>query len=625
MKYFSTDQIREAMRRLQPHHPLLGVTFFTMKQAGAPIGRKDHFSLDTLNDTFLRTHYRVHPKSAYSLRLMRQGTSARKDWNDPGYAGKGLQSVNTRGCRGVFLHDRGDNTWGWSPNYIESLATKLPRGKKLPLFHMAVWFYKKEGWPEESTRADAVRRIVREFSITSEEIATLFDTSVESGIPDNQAFQSMPAKWHQILSGIPLPGDVPPETGGILTYLEVESVGPLRNIKFEPSPRLNIITGDNGLGKTVVLDLAWWALTRDWADRPAWPNLTSGRIPTIKFSVTAGQQGQPTIAQFNKVAGDWTIRNRAPAISGLVVYARVDGSFAVWDPINLNLQAGTAGSWPGAKFTREEIWDGKPGQIEGLIRDWVKWQQRQDKYPGFERFAAVLRRVSPPDLGPLTPGEPQRLPGEIRDIPTLQHPYGTTPIVFASAGVKRIVTLAYLIVWAWEEHKLQASQVGRPEERQMVVVVDEVEAHLHPKWQRVILPALMGIAGDLSPELSMQLLVATHSPMVLASSEPVFDDEHDRLFHFDIGARGNITLGQMPFEFRGGADSWLESDIFQIRHAGSQEREAAIRDALALQEEEAPDSKCVAVVTEKLRDYLSPEDPFWARWVFFAEAHGVQV
>src|SRR5438876_7838885 len=114
-------------------------------------------------------------------------------------------------------------------------------------------------------------------------------------------------------------------------------------------------------------------------------------------------------------------------------------------------------------------------------------------------------------------------------------------------GIKRIITLAYLIDWAWQGHKIQEKPADRPEERQMVVIVDEAEAHLHPKWQRVILPALLGVGTDLSPELSIQLIVATHSPLVLASSEPVFDAEQDKLFHLDISASGKVSFREMPF------------------------------------------------------------------------------
>jgi hypothetical protein len=222
-------------------------------------------------------------------------------------------------------------------------------------------------------------------------------------------------------------------------------------------------------------------------------------------------------------------------------------------------------------------------------------------------------------------GEPIRLPGEIRTIPTLIHPYGIVPFLFESAGIKRIVTLAYLIVWAWEEHKIQARESGKREERQMVVILDEAEAHLHPKWQRVILPALLGIAADLSPELSLQLLVATHSPLVLASSEPIFDQIQDKLFHLDMVTSGKVTFKEIPFEARGSVDSWLTSPLFRLGHPGSAQREDAIKKALLLQEKESVTKEQIEQVTQQLREYLAPEDPFWIRWVFFAEEHGAPI
>lgn len=44
-----------------------------------------------------------------------------------------------------------------------------------------------------------------------------------------------------------------------------------------------------------------------------------------------------------------------------------------------------------------------------------------------------------------------------------------------------------------------------------VVVIDEVELHLHPKWQREVLPALLGAFS------TCQFIVTTHSPQVIGS------------------------------------------------------------------------------------------------------------
>ena len=43
------------------------------------------------------------------------------------------------------------------------------------------------------------------------------------------------------------------------------------------APRLNLITGDNGLGKSFLLDVAWYCLTRRWPQEVN-PGLTSGAM-----------------------------------------------------------------------------------------------------------------------------------------------------------------------------------------------------------------------------------------------------------------------------------------------------------------------------------------------------------
>jgi hypothetical protein len=625
MKYFSLGQIQEAVRRLRPHHSIFATTFFVMKKERVPVGQKVRFSLDAANRDFLHRHYRAHPKSEHFFRVMRQNNPG-KDWNEPAYAGKGLQSVNTRGCRDAFLHDKNENTWGWSPAYVQALAQKLPRGERVPLFHIAVWLYRERGWPDSTSRSDVVGEIIKEYALTRQELRALFETGIASELPEHEAFSGRPVKWHEFLRGFSAPQDVPPEGGGLLAYLETDGVGPVDHLRFEPAKRLNIVTGDNGLGKTFLLDLAWWALTQDWAERPALPRLPLATEARIKFAISGTGQGGTVGATYSTSDLRWKVQDRLPAVSGLVVYGRVDGSYAVWDPANTVLSSGSsAGRWPGSKFTREQVWDGNGDQIEGLIRDWVRWQERPDKHAEFETFRAVLRRVWPADLGSLEVDDPVRLPGEIKYVPTLRHPYGVVPIVFESAGIKRIITLAYLLVWAWAEHRLQARQYGRREERQMVVILDEAEAHLHPKWQRIILPALLGIASDLHAELSVQLLVATHSPLVLASSEPVFDPDVDKLFLLEMTKSGKVELRERPFEVRGTVDSWLTSPLFQLSQPGSPAREEAIKQALRLQEEAAPSKQAILTATEGLANVLAPEDPFWVRWVFFAEKHGVAI
>ena len=626
MKYFSIAQIQESLKALEPYNAFFSITFLVLKKLEAPVGYKKRLSLDAKNRQFLQEHFKVHPKSKYFFRVMRQNART-KDWVEPNYASTGLQAVNTQTFRDALLHEKNDNTWGWREDYVQQLVDKLPhRGVRIPLFHLAVWIYKYRQWEDEIRRADIIRHIIDEYGLTKEEISHLFESDIISDLNDDKAFQELPVKWHEILAPFSQPKDVPSEASGILTYLETESLGPLSRLVFQPAKRLNVITGDNGLGKTFLLDLSWWALTQDWAERPATPfNLTPDKQALIKFAVGSAGGSRPVRANYSYQTGNWEIRQPRPALSGLAVYARLDGSFAIWDPANRNL-AGPLGGidrWPGLKFTREEVWDGKHLQIEGLIRDWILWQQRPDIYPAFKTFQSVLKRLSPPDLGQLIAGKPVRIPNDPREIPTLNHPYGNVPILFESAGIRRILTLAYLLVWAWEEHKVQAKQQGRPEERQMVVLIDEAEAHLHPKWQRVILPALLQISNELHAEMAIQWIIASHSPLVLASGETVWDTEADCLFHIEMSAAGKVTFESLEFQKRGTVDSWLSSDIFDLQQPGSTERETVIKDALRLQSLSNPTKAEIQEVTNRLKEHLSTEDPFWVRWIFFADSFGV--
>ena len=475
MKYISNEQIQESLAALAPFNAFFCTSFLVLKKQDAPIGSMKRFSLDAANRDFLIRNFRVHPKSQQFFRVMRQGSRA-KDWVNANYASTGLQSINTRAFYPAILHERNDDTWGWTEDYVQRLAEKLPRQRRIPLYHLAVWLYKYEEWDDNTSRYDILQRAIQEYNLTSDELETLFQVVLGSNLSEEQAFQQRPVEWHEMLAPYSVPSDVPAENSGILTYLETNSLGPARNLVFTPTQRLNLITGDNALGKTFLLDLAWWALTQEWVDLPATPTGASfSAVPEIRFKLEGIGESQVVSAKYQ--SGAWAVGVGRPVVSGLVVYVRVDGSFAIWDPANESLARATSNSWAGIKFTREEVWNGKYGQIEGLIRDLVSWQLRKDRDPEFETFIAVLQKIYPPDLGTLEIGEPVRIPDEPREIPTLNHPYGSTPILFESAGIRRILTLAYLLVWVWREHRIQSALQNRIEERQMVVLLDEAEAH----------------------------------------------------------------------------------------------------------------------------------------------------
>ncbi|MEA3284392.1 MAG: AAA family ATPase [Synergistota bacterium] len=50
----------------------------------------------------------------------------------------------------------------------------------------------------------------------------------------------------------------------MIKKISMKNIGPSPFMELEFGERLNLITGDNGLGKSFLLDIAWWAMTRSW-------------------------------------------------------------------------------------------------------------------------------------------------------------------------------------------------------------------------------------------------------------------------------------------------------------------------------------------------------------------------
>lgn len=625
-KYLSLQQIRESVQRLAKFHVFFGTTFLVLKRNETPVGQTIRLSLDAENREHLRKYFRLHPKSDYFFTPFQTKKNEGR-WRDPKYASTSLQAVNTQGFTGALLHQKKEKDWGWASNYLSFLVSKLPKGQKLPLLHFAVWFGRDEVWDDSVTRTKVIEKFIRDFHLADTELSALFDrTFSTSSLSEDEAFQPILVKWEQIVEGFGIPEDVPPEGGAILQFLEFSGLGPARRLHFPPASRLNVITGDNGLGKTFLLDVVWWALTQEWAEHMIVPLEPVATPPVIKFTVANKPENRPITAEFDPKNYRWKVPPLS-AISGLVVYARVDGSFAVWDPANPSLSSRGLPSQPRfVSFDRDEVWKGdRNNKIEGLLRDWVRWQTRSNEFPAFETFQKVVQRTKPPDFGEFSIGNPVRLRDWSMEIPTLVHPYGVVPVVYESAGIRRILTLTYLIVWAWEAHKIEAKQAGRKEEHQMVILLDEAEAHLHPRWQRTLLPALLGIAHDLHKELAIQYFIASHSPLVLASAEPVWDEDTDRLFHLHMNANGKVLFDRVPFELRGTADSWLQSPSFDGLHPGSETAERALRRAKALLEKPDATATEVEAVSGELAEHIAADDPFWLRWILFATKHNVEL
>jgi hypothetical protein len=430
----------------------------------------------------------------------------------------------------------------------------------------------------------------------------------------------------------------------MLTHLEWRNVGIIPELDFEFAPNLNLITGDNGLGKTMLLDVAWYILTNTWP--ASWPG--KGVVPTLLKAEIDWRENYEMngsfrrddfcgSAEYDYQGGRWKqTRNLVPNDEefpgSIVIYARVDGGFSVYDPFRkgqdyvLPFGAQALGISNTFQFDAVNTWDGLTVQrqattiraCEGLLRDWMNWA-RMPEESSFQQFVSIVSALAPHETWEPLPKAIRVFQDDVRDIPVLRSPIGEIPIVHAPASVKRIVSFAYILVWAWREHKIAASLKKQAPSSSMVLLFDEVDAHLHPQWQRRIAPAIAHVGKALEGEVHVQSLMTTHSPLVLASLEPNFDLSNDAVFHLEQ-VDNQAQLRKIPWAKQGDVSNWLVSDSFGLEQGRSVEAENVIHDAQLWMRGGNPTSfPSKEAIQKELERVLADHDPFWPRWIVWVE------
>ena len=183
---------------------------------------------------------------------------------------------------------------------------------------------------------------------------------------------------------------------------------------------------------------------------PSWPG-------------TPGRRPGPTTAE----PGTKPRRENSPGNPAL--YFREDGSFRVFDPSNPLLAktpGGTRdrphgekpGENPGGVLSEKDLWQGRPGRTEGMRRDICRWQRRSAPPQGPDTPDALtaFTKAMSQALGSEVefPG-PVRLPGKRGGDARHTGRNLTVPLHQAGAGTLRAASMAHLITWMWEEHRVR--------------------------------------------------------------------------------------------------------------------------------------------------------------------------
>ena len=390
----------------------------------------------------------------------------------------------------------------------------------------------------------------------------------------------------------------------MLKRVEVDGIGPANGLVVEPGPGTTVVTGENGRGRTLLLDATWRAMTG------AWPGETNPGLGTGQPPAPAGGRGRASVeatvierrgrketvrTSRRREEPRWTGPERRSARS--LVYGHANGGVSAWIGEERRNRPRRAVS-----LTATEVKHG-----ETTATDEREWR-------GISRTLADCGR---------SPGSTEAIEAAVRCcVPERARPdaSGVETAQAVAAGrsgsaVERMSAIACIAARTWLYSTPRCRAQG------LTLMIDDLELHLHPQWQREALDGLRRLEGTLLKGAPLQLIATTNAPLVLASCEPWFDPERDRLVTLKRGEKGSTRAVEQVFARQGPAGCWLTSDALGLESDRSMAAEQAMGDAKRVALEKAPDSETVRRIDRALRATLGDDDAFWPRWRYFAEQH----
>ncbi|MCX6875454.1 MAG: AAA family ATPase [Verrucomicrobia bacterium] len=407
--------------------------------------------------------------------------------------------------------------------------------------------------------------------------------------------------------------------------IEIKNFKRFEKQTLELHPQFTLLVGDNGAGKTTLLDAlavaaaVWLVKVPDSTLASSGRNILSNEIrldpkkegDRIQFNeckpvavLATGQIAGRDVQWCRQIRKEGARTTNADAKEALAIIAdvfiRVAGGDKVLCPVIAYYGAGR--SWLPSQQRSPK------GKVNGPARRWeafyecfeerIRLSDLQDWFqreviafvnrggtwrPGYEVVKMAILRCIPESNDLWYDGDRAEI--------VLSIDGRAQPFSLLSAGQRMMVALiADIAIKAVTQNAflLPADQLGpddRPWPRILretpgLVLIDEVDVHLHPKWQR-------RVVGDLKETFpSMQFVATTHSPQVIGA---VPADEI-RL----ISQTGEIT---QPMISMGVDSNWILDHIMPDAESRDAETRKLLDDI-----EEALDEDNLTVAEKKLRE-----------------------
>lgn len=193
---------------------------------------------------------------------------------------------------------------------------------------------------------------------------------------------------------------------------------------------------------------------------------------------------------------------------------------------------------------------------------------------------------------------------------------GNLPLQFLSDGVKNMISLvadlSYRCVRLNPELGIDAS-----ERTPGIVLIDEIDMHLHPRWQQVVIQQLTSAFPH------VQFIVTTHSPQVLST----VDYESIRLVSLE-GSKGIVRRPQ--YQTKGIESADILARLMDVDPVPKLEESGWLSDYRALVQTSQHETKDGVALWERIVEHFGKNNPVLEefetlrRFSKFRQAHGLK-
>lgn len=356
--------------------------------------------------------------------------------------------------------------------------------------------------------------------------------------------------------------------------LDIKNIGCIHDLHLDFNENMNIICGPNGIGKTTIIESVASMFIYGSASIKRNVNSEKGHI-SIKIEDGSIQEKKIEINKFDPLESETT--SSFSDLASKIISIKVGRNFQysklkavpsdetrkkpdLWQE-NIN-----GVSFDGAKgwFVNRYLYSAR----EGTLSD----EQISNYLHAEKCFSLINNGYSF-----------SRVKGSTNDI-MIQSPFGEIYFEYLSSGFKSIIYLIFSIIkeieFRFQEKNLKA------EEFDGIILIDEIEIHLHPEWQEKITYILQSAFPN------AQFIVTTHSPHIIQTATPhqvmalKLDENNDVILRRDLQAS--------KYGFTGWSIEEILYDVMGMKTMRSETYHRLITDfGVAIDEENEEKAKCV--------------------------------